>query len=64
MVKYEKITLWTATPIYNESKWVYQSALDEIIMTLAELSEAKVLDYATEEWKLVKASTRQTKQAK
>jgi len=64
MVKYEKVTLWTATPIYNESKWVYQSALDEIIMTLAELSEAKVLDYATEEWKLVKASTRQPKQAK
>ena len=60
-IKYEKITLWTSTPIYNESKWDYQSALNEIIYTLGELGEFKVLDYATEEYKLVKASTRQPK---
>lgn len=67
MVKYEKVTLWTAIETYWQNgtpNHARLSALDEIMSALDDLGDVKVLEHATEDWKLVKASTRQTKQAK
>jgi hypothetical protein len=53
-VKFEKITLWTARETYGVNDRGL-SALDYIIPELDKLDvECKVLDYDTEDYKLVK----------
>ena len=52
MVKYEKITLWTAVQTYGVGGI---SALDYIIPELGKLDgECQILDYDGEDYKLVK----------
>jgi len=63
-VKFEKITLWTSIQTYGGPYSAGLSALDEIIPALDELAEVKILDYEGADYKLVKISTRQPKQAK
>ena len=52
-VKFEKITLWTASETYGVNDRGL-SALDYIIPALDKIEEGKVLDYDTEDYKLVK----------
>jgi hypothetical protein len=62
-VKYEKITLWTATQTYGPDDRGL-SALDYIRPALDELdAECQILDYDGEDYKLVKAEVAQAEAA-
>jgi len=53
--KFERITLWVSVETYS-AKAPGISALDYILPALEELdSDCKILDYDTEDYKLVKA---------
>ena len=70
-VKYEKITLWTATQTLGSMNNNGISALDYIIEYLHEsmisvnlASECKILDWESEDYKLVKVTEEEGKQNK
>jgi hypothetical protein len=63
-VKFEKITLWTATQTYGNDRGI--SALDHILPELDQLrvdsgGECQILDYDGEDYKLVKVEVAQAK---
>ena len=54
-VKFEKITLWTAVETYGAKSDRALGALDYIIPALDKLEgECQILDYAGEDYKLIK----------
>jgi len=65
-VKFEKVTLWTATETWGSKDNNGISALDYIIECLAMsgTSECKILDWESEDYKLVKVPEEEGKQNK
>jgi len=56
--QYEKVTLWTAVDVYDETSSI--SAIDYITTKLDKCSSLKILDHDTEELVLVRKLKSQT----